>query len=182
MAATTKFIDKTDFASYQDISGYIANAYVDRMILSAQETQIRPILGDVAYSALQTAVAASTTDSDDDALIAKITPVLVYRSMMEYIGASGIYFTNMGGRVLSDEQSREATPEELRRIAERCRVMAEIYTRELWEFLDDNKTTYATREADTQRWQKQKRSVSGLSVVRARDNNDRGTRLYDLDF
>lgn len=181
MAATTKFIARTDFASYADISAYLANAYIDRYILSAQRNHIRPILGDAVHDALQTAVAASTTTTDDDNLLAKIEPVLVYRAMQMYLGFSKVYLTNMGPRVLNDEQSREATDAEVQRIAAHCKKQAEIYTAELWEYLDDNKDTYTTWRDDTQRWSG-KKGISGLTAVRARDTADRRSVYADRDF
>lgn len=182
MAATTKLIAQAAFAPYQDVSAYIAASYIDKYILSAQRKAIRPILGDATYDALQAAVAASTTDANDDALLAVITPVLTYRAMIEYLGFSKVFFKNMGPRVLSDDQSREATNTEIQTIAARCKTEADIYTRELWVFLETNKGTYTTWRDDTQRWQKPMINFSGLGVVRKRDTSDRRARLHDRDF
>jgi len=154
MASTTRFINKDDFAPYKIISTYIANADIDPYILQAQEGRIQPILTQTIYENLQTSVAASSETAADLALIAALTPFLVYKSFSVYLIYVNIKATQVGFVKLDTQHSTLATDEEMEQIKRETDNMGIIYEKELRNFLENNKDTYSWEscEATTQRF------------------------------
>ena len=181
MADTTNLIAKSDFSTYADVSAYIDSSYIDRYILRAQRAHIRGILGDTTYQGLQTRKAAATLTADDDALLAKIVPVLVYRTVQMWAARANLYHTNMGFRTFEEDNSRPATRQEIQNIVADAASQAESWGRDLWDFLTTNKDTYTDWRDATDR-QKAPGKISRMSKVATRDISDRATRLYDADF
>jgi len=142
MASTTRFISKSAFDPYYDFSSYIDDTEINPCILAAQYKYVRGILGVTIYEALQTAVANSSTDADDDALIAALTPYLVFMSLSVYAERANIKSTEMGLRNLNEKESVKVDPKQMQLQVESFKFDAMSHESDLRIFLEANKTTY----------------------------------------
>lgn len=143
MADTTRFIDKSDFAPYYDISTFVEDIEINPHILFAQKAFVKPILTKTIYENLQTAVENSTETADDLALIAALTPFLVYKSFAEFMKVGIIRSTEMGYRIFKEEYSEPATDKQLEAFRRQADTASITYEKDLRNFLCENASTYS---------------------------------------
>lgn len=149
MAATTKFIDKSDFAPYRLVSQYIADAEIDPYILEVQETILKGFLNTDIYEDLQTAVENSTETAAQLALLEQITPFLVYISFQKFLAWANVKSTEMGFRVLTEKFSEPASPAQLETIRRDTDKTATYYERVLRNYLCANAEELGWKQCET---------------------------------
>ena len=152
---TTRLISASDFAAWFELSDYIEADKINPNILNAQVANLRPIIdnttvsgGDTLYTRLLDYVEASKlpTDTDLDNLLLRITPYLVNQSLVYYLPLANIYPTNMGMRVLKEDNSDPLTPEGIAALSDKAKSLSNIYEKDLREYLCLNATTYLWSE------------------------------------
>lgn len=148
---TTKLITQSDFAPWFRLSDYLEDSKINPQILNAQTADLRPIIdnttvigGDTLYVRLQDYIEAGKTpiDTDLDNLLDKITPYLVNKSLAYYLPFANIYATNMGLRVLKEENSNSNTQASMASMADHHDALAKMFENDLRNFLCENAELY----------------------------------------
>ena len=179
----TYLITKSDFSDYVDLSNHVNEKYIKRHILTAQERYLRPLLGDAFYAEIIEDVSTGYYGTGIQALIdTYIKPYLVWRSYQVFLPHSRQFFTNMGPRVLIEENSRAINDSELSIVVHEAESNADAYERILVDYLRDNKNDFATwRDA------KDKNTSTYLPNITAVGNKSReqllrrGPQFYDKE-
>ena len=152
---TTKLITKSDFSDWFELSDYLEDDKINPSILKAQTADLRAIIdnttvsgGDTLYERLQEYLEAAKTptDADLDALLVYITPYLVNKALTRYLPLSNIYPTNMGFRVLKEDNSEAVENVDLSAMADNANADANFFEKDLREYLCLNATTYLWSE------------------------------------
>lgn len=179
----TLLIDTSKFSERVDVSDHIADKYLDRHILTAQERYLKPLLGAAFYNELLEDKLSGYYGTGIEALIDDyITPYLVWRSYQVYLPHSKTFMTGMGPRVLTEDNSMPLSDKHLSIMRDESKSMADFYERELYEYLCDNKETFTTWEDATDK----NRNVylPGITGVGRNSRNDNikdGSISYDKE-
>lgn len=152
---TTKLITKSDFPAWFELSDYLEDDKINPNILNAQVANLRPIIdnttvsgGDTLYTRLLDYVEASKTPTDTnlDNLLLRITPYLVNQALVYYLPLANIYPTNMGMRILKEDNSDPLTPDGIAALVDKAKALSNMFEKDLREYLCLNATTYLWSE------------------------------------
>lgn len=141
----TLLITTSDFSERVDVSGHIADKYIDRHIITAQERFLRGLLGADFYAELLEEKATGYwTGSNENLVDTYITPYLVWRSYQLYIPHAGIFFTGMGPREMTEDNSVLASREAMAQLTDTARDNAKFFEAELYKYLSANTLAFTT--------------------------------------
>ena len=141
----TLLIAVSDFSERVDISTHVADKYIDRHIITAQERFLRGLLGADFYAELIEEKATGYWTGLNETLVdTYITPYLVWRSYQIYIPQSGTFFTGMGPRHMTEDNSVMASHESLAQLTDLARNNAKFFESELYKYLMANKDIFVT--------------------------------------
>lgn len=141
--STTLLISTNSFSERVDVSSHIADKYLDRHILTAQDRYLRPILGDAFFNQLIDEKETGYWTGSNEAFVTdRVTPFLVWRSYQVYLPHSQIFMTGMGPRVMQEDNSRPLSDAQIQVLTDQARDQAQFFERILIEYLDDNKADF----------------------------------------
>lgn len=146
----TLLIDTSAFSERVDVSDHVADKYLDRHILTAQDRYLKPLLGAAFYTELLEEKETGYWQGINEAFVTNyVTPYLVWRSYQTYLPHSNIFFTGMGPRILEEDNSRPIGEKRLNVLTDEARNQAQFYEREMYEYLCDNKASFESWEDAT---------------------------------
>lgn len=171
----TYLIARTDFNSYVDVTNHVADKYLNRFILRAQEMFLAPLLGDELYAELIEDHSTGYYGTGMLSLLTDyVTPFLVYKSYQLYLPTSGSFMTGMGPRIPVEDKSTPLDDSALGVLVDDARNSADFYARKLYRYLVSNKSTYtAFRDSETKNY------TGNLPKITAAGSDSRFKRLSD---
>lgn len=154
--ATTKFITKSDFALWFELSYYLEESKLNPAILNAQISNVKPILNNTTqaagsntlYQNLQEYIEASKTpvNANYDTLLGYITPFLVFTTISKFLPFANVYPTNQGFRELNEKNSEPLSEAALAAIASESLARSKTHEKELRDYLCLNASTFYWNE------------------------------------
>jgi hypothetical protein len=112
-------------------------------VIMCQEMHIQPIIGSDLYKELQTQIIGNSLTQENETLLADyIQPCLQMWVMMEAPMALGFQFRNKNVERGTDQNSTQASVQELQRLMDNYRNKAEWYSERVTRFLLANTTDY----------------------------------------
>lgn len=165
------------------MSNHVADKYIDRHIITAQERFLRGILGADFYAELLEEKATGYWTGSNETLVdTYILPFLVWKAYQLYIPHAGIFFTGMGPREMTEDNSVLASSESMAILTDTARDNAKFYEAELLKYLAANKTAFPIWYDATDRVRN--RTVSKLTAVGTKTRKERlasSLPIYDKE-
>jgi hypothetical protein len=126
------FISKSDLVKNTPISGNLDIDKILHFINVAQDIHVQTILGSRLYERLQNDIIAGTLSGDYETLVEEyIKPMLVQFSFMEFLPFSQYTVGNKGVFKKTSENGENPTTEEIEKMKEATRDIANHYARRL---------------------------------------------------
>lgn len=130
------FINKTDLVKHTPLSGNMDLDKIIHFINIAQDIHVQTILGTNLYEKLQADVVGGTLTGDYEILVdTYIKPVLIQYSFMEFLPFAQYTLGNKGVFKKTSENGETPTVEEINKMKEATRDVANHYSRRLVDHL-----------------------------------------------
>ena len=179
----TLLITTNDFSERVDVSNHVADKYIDRHIITAQERYLRGLLGAEFYTELLEEKATGYWTGSNEMLVdTYITPCLIWRAYQLYIPHAGIFFTGMGPREMTEDNSVLASREAMAQLTDTARNHAKFYEAELFKYLSANKTLFPIWGESTDKVKPQ--SLPRITATGVKSRKERiksGYMIYDKE-
>lgn len=147
--ATPLFAEPQDLIKNSVLSGNIDDAKLSYVIKNAQVIHIQGRLGTQLYKGITDRAIAGTLTTDDEVLIDDyVHPLLVWRSLAEFVETSAYNISNKGVMKSTDETATTVSVKELDRLVSVYERNAEHYTTLLIDFLCENSSKYPEYSAN----------------------------------
>jgi hypothetical protein len=155
-------IDNTTFQQYEDISAGIKTERLNVFIRKAQELDLKPLLGYALYYDLIKNFNEDGTLKDDTSqhykdlvngteyldkrghivLYQGLSPVIVYFAFARFIEADSIHYTSTGPVIKQHDNGIAINAENIVRLVQQQRSVANAYANETERFLKDHKENF----------------------------------------
>ena len=147
----TPLINIMDLQKLVGLSVNVPEDKINPHILSAQNWQLKDIMGKDCMVALQDRYASNTLSTEDEGLLVYVTPFLVYHAYSKYIRASTMISTGSGIIQMTGDNMGQATSGEKNLMAQEYENNAEAYTGYIADYLEENKAYYTCYDEDESR-------------------------------
>lgn len=144
----TPLINIQDVIDLIDLSVNVTTKKYNQHIVSAQNWQLRDLIGDDCVEGLQDRKCSNSFTSADITLMELVKPYLVHYSYAKYVKNSMIQSSNDGLTKFSGDNILHLTETEKKQEAQYNESNAEAYAKRIIKLLKDNPTDYPCYECD----------------------------------
>lgn len=179
----TLLITTSDFSERVDVSNHVADKYIDRHIITAQERYLRGLLGAEFFTELLEEKATGYWTGSNETLVdTYITPYLVWKAYQLYIPQASVFFTGMGPREMTEDNSVLASNERMAQLTDTARDNAKFFEAELYKYLCANKTLFTTWDEATDKVKPQALPrITAVGVKSRKQRLESGWPIYSKE-
>ena len=141
-------INIQDVRDLLDLSDNITEQKYNQHIISAQNWQLRELIGDSCVDGLEDRKCSNTLTDADIALMKLVKPYLVYYSYSKYVSNSMLHSSQDGIVKYSGDNLLQITETEKKYAKQYNEQNAEAYAKRILTLLKDNPTDYTCYDCD----------------------------------
>ena len=145
----TPLINIQDVRDLLDLSDNVTEKKYNSNIISAQNWQLRELIGSDCVDGLQDRKCSNSFTSADISLMELVTPYLVYYSYSKYVSNSMIQSTQEGTVKFSGDQIVHISETEKKYHKQYNENNAEAYSKRILKLITDNPDDYPCYECDS---------------------------------
>tara|TARA_R110002012_G_scaffold316642_2_gene531834 strand:+ start:2196 stop:2681 length:486 start_codon:yes stop_codon:yes gene_type:complete len=135
-------INIQDVRDLLDLSDNITEQKYNQHIISAQNWQLRELIGDICVDGLEDRKCSNSFTDEDLALMKLVKPYLVYYSYSKYVSNSMLHSSQDGIVKYSGDNLLQITETEKKYAKQYNEQNAEAYAKRILTLLKDNATDY----------------------------------------
>lgn len=138
----TPLINIQDVRDLLDLSNNVTEQKYNQHIISAQNWQLKDLIGSTCLQGLEDRKCSNTLTDADKALLVYVKPYLIYYSYSKYVSNSMMQDTNDGIVKFSGDNIIQLTETEKKYIKQYNEQNAEAYRKDILTLLKDNPDDY----------------------------------------
>ncbi len=141
-------INIQDVRDLLDLSDNVTEQKYNQHILSAQNWQLKELIGSTCLQELEDRKCSNTLTDADKQLLTYVKPYLIYYSYSKYVYNSMMQDTNNGIVKFSGDNIIQLSETEKKHIKQYNESNAEAYKKDIIKVLEDNPDEYPCYECD----------------------------------